>query len=79
MHPFHAIQRRGLAIASLLGLLALPASGVLAQGTPVTITFDDAVRLALKQNVAVRQAENAVATSTATVRQRSAAFLRRSP
>lgn len=75
MHPFHAIQRRGLAIASLLGLLALPASGVLAQGTPVTITFDDAVRLALKQNVAVRQAENAVATSTATVRQRSAAFL----
>lgn len=45
------------------------------QQAPVTITFEDAVRLALKQSVAVRQAENTLEASDATIRQRSAAFL----
>lgn len=44
-------------------------------GPTVTITFEDAIRLALKQSAAVRQAENTVASSSATVRQRSSAFL----
>lgn len=51
--------------------IVLPAQ----QQTPVTITFEDAVRLALKQSVAVRQAENTLESSEATIRQRSAAFL----
>ncbi len=54
--------------------VAMPAA-VDAQQTPVSITFEDAVRLALRQNVAVRQAENALAAGEATLRQRSAAFL----
>lgn len=62
------------AFALCLAIPGLTTRGT-AQGTPITITFDDAVRLALTQSVAVRQAENTVATSTATVRQRSSAFL----
>lgn len=40
-----------------------------------SITFADAVRLVLSQSVGVRQAQNTVETSTATVRQRQSAFL----
>ena len=39
------------------------------------ITFDDALRIALQQNTAVRQAENAAAMNSATVAQQKLAFL----
>ena len=40
-----------------------------------TITFDDAIRIALRQNTALRQANNSAALSSATVRQQRLSFL----
>jgi outer membrane protein len=40
-----------------------------------TITFDDALRIALQQNTGVKQAENAAAMNSATVTQQKLAFL----
>lgn len=73
MLSFHSISVRRAAIALSVATMGLT-SHAAAQGA-ITVTFDDAVRIALKQSVAVRQAENSVATSSATVRQRSSAFL----
>ena len=42
---------------------------------PQHITYDDAVAIALRQNVTVKQAENATQLSDATVRQQQKAFL----
>lgn len=42
---------------------------------PVSVTFDDAVAIALKQNAAIRQALNAVESSSAAVRQARQQFL----
>jgi outer membrane protein len=42
---------------------------------PTTITFDDAVRIALRQNTAVLQAQNSSALDAATVRQQKLQFL----
>lgn len=58
-----------------VALTAPPLGAQTATPPTATITFDDAIRLVLKQSVSVRQAENTVATSDATVRQRSSAFL----
>src|SRR5215470_7042420 len=44
-------------------------------GGPQRITYDDAVAIALRQNVSVKQAENATQLSDATVRQQQKAFL----
>lgn len=55
-----------LAAASVAGAQAPP---------PQRITFDDAVAIALRQNVSVKQAENAAQLSDATVRQQQKQFL----
>lgn len=54
---------------------ALAAASVAGAQTPRRITYDDAVSIALKQNVSVKQAENATQLSDATVRQQKQAFL----
>ncbi|HEV8216217.1 MAG TPA: TolC family protein, partial [Gemmatimonadaceae bacterium] len=55
-------------------LAAASAAG--AQGSaPQRITYDDAVAIALKQNVSVKQAENATQLSDATVAQQQKALL----
>ena len=55
-------------------LIVAPALG--AQAAPQqTITFDDAIRIALRQNTALRQANNAAALSSASVRQQRLSFL----
>jgi outer membrane protein len=56
------------------GILVAPALG--AQTAPTqAITFDDAIRIALRQNTTLRQANNASALSSATVRQQKLALL----
>src|SRR5215203_6995129 len=57
--------------------LSVAASAVGAQ-TPApsqTITFDDAIRIALRQNTTLAQANNSAALSSATVRQQRLSFL----
>ena len=55
-------------------LIVAPALG--AQAAPQqTITFDDAIRIALRQNTTLRQANNAAALSSASVRQQRLSFL----
>ena len=51
--------------------LTLFAGAAMAQQTPAakTITFDDAVSIALRENIGVRQAQNAVTLESASVRQ----------
>jgi outer membrane protein len=53
----------------------LAAASVAGAQSPQRITYDDAVAIALKQNVAVKQAENATELSGTTVRQQQNAFL----
>jgi outer membrane protein len=66
--------RRGLALT--LALVAAPAGALSAQtAPPATITFAQALELALRQNTTVRQAANAAALSTATVQQQRLQFL----
>lgn len=52
-----------------------PAATAPAAGEPRTITFDDAVRIALRQNGTLRQAVNAAALDTVAVRQQRMQFL----
>jgi len=49
--------------------LTLAAGTAVAQQAPRTITFDDAVSIALRENIGVRQAQNAVTLESASVRQ----------
>lgn len=74
-----SIMTRATGAAAFAALLAALAPQAAAQRpvdtTAVTVTFDEAVRLALRQSVAVRQATNAAASSEATIRQRSLALL----
>jgi outer membrane protein len=74
--PMKSGARAALALALLAGV-AFPARAQRVAGdtTGVAVTFDDAVRLALRQSLTVRQAANASAASEATVRQRSLALL----
>ncbi|MDQ3949243.1 MAG: TolC family protein [Gemmatimonadota bacterium] len=60
---------------SVITALALSAIPLGAQSPPRTITFDDAVGIALKQNVAIRQAQNATALDETAVRQQQLQFL----
>ncbi|HEY9228040.1 MAG TPA: TolC family protein [Gemmatimonadaceae bacterium] len=53
----------------IAGGIALAAATVAAAQQPKRITFDDAIGIALEQNVAVRQAKNTVALGQATVQQ----------
>lgn len=61
----------GLACAAVLGAGAEAA----AQEPPRTITYDEAIEIALRQNVAVQRAENAVALRSSDVAQKKAQFL----
>lgn len=63
-----------LLLLSALAPVVLPAQGV-TPVAPSTITFADAIRLVLNQNVSVRQAQNTVESGSATIRQRQSAFL----
>lgn len=78
-HGIARLLHRTLVQASLLALMATPVMAQAPRGavdtTAVPVTFDDAVRLALRQSVTVRQATNSSAASEATVRQRSLALL----
>ena len=57
-----------------LALVAAPMLG--AQSTPSqTITFDDAIRIALRQNTTLQAANNSAALSSASVRQQKLSFL----
>ena len=57
-------------------LLVAAASALGAQGAPQqTITFDDAIRIALRQNTALQQANNAAELNSADVRQQRLSFL----
>jgi outer membrane protein len=62
---------RALFAAFALGVSPLAAQ----ESAPRRITFDDAVGIALKQNVAVRQAQNATALDETAVRQNQLQFL----
>src|SRR5918992_2455922 len=63
-------------IRSIITALAVIAAPLAAQQTaPQTITFDDAVGIALKQNITVRQAENTTELGAAAVRQQQLQFL----
>ena len=67
----------GVTVVAAGSLAAPPVS---AQQPPAsaprkTITFDDALRLALQQNTTVKQAENTAAMNSATVTQQKLAFL----
>ena len=63
---------RAIITALALAVSAAPLAG---QSAPQRITFDDAVGIALKQNVTVRQAENATELEQTAVRQSQLAFL----
>src|SRR5213083_2729772 len=74
------VSRRGAVL--LVTAVALGATRVGAQqpapgaAPPATVvTFDQALKLALTQNVGVRQAQNSAALSSATVTQQKLAFL----
>ncbi|MBL0940096.1 MAG: TolC family protein [Gemmatimonadaceae bacterium] len=69
------MHRTALQLVAVTLTALLPLSHALQAQTATTVTFEDAVRLALKQSVTVRQASNTAANSEATVRQRSQALL----
>jgi outer membrane protein len=58
-----------------LALLIATPVALGAQATPQTITFDDAIRIALRQNTTLQQANNASASNAAAVRQQRLSFL----
>ena len=71
-----------LAIASLTPVLGAQqttptstTSSATTSGPTQTITFDDAIRIALQQNTTLEQANNAAALDAATVRQQRLSFL----
>jgi outer membrane protein len=86
MHPyidrFH-IRRRATIVALSLAVAALAApSGAqsvagagTAATTPATITFNDAIAIALRQNATLKQSENAAAMSATNVTTKKSAFL----
>ena len=60
----------------LLSLIAVAAPVLGAQTSPAqTITFDDAIRIALRQNTTLRQANNAASLNAASVKQARLSFL----
>lgn len=69
--PLHETFRAAFLCASAVLLFASPLSGQ----SPRTITYDDALRIALQRNVAVRIAQNAQATDAVSVNQSRMQFL----
>jgi outer membrane protein len=65
----------GRIINNAVVLAALSAMSLAAQQAPRTITFDEAVTIALHRHTGVLQAENAMAADEATVRQEKLGFL----
>jgi outer membrane protein len=65
-------MHRSIITTLALGVFATPLA---AQAAPRTIPFNDAVGIALKQNVAIRQAQNANALDETAVRQQRLQFL----
>lgn len=55
--------------------VAASAAGAQTPAAPATITFDEAIRIALRQNTTLAQANNSAALSSATVRQQRLSFL----
>jgi len=77
-------QRFGIALAALVAAASAGAPALAAQTTPQTraaasqprtITFNEALQIALRQNGTLRQAVNAAALDTVAVRQSKNAFL----
>lgn len=62
-------------LAGLLLAAIAPALGAQASAPAQTITFADAIRIALKQNTTLQQANNSAALDAANVRQQRLAFL----
>lgn len=72
-----AVPRLTLAVLTAL-MVAIPAAAqqpVPAPQPGSTITFDDALRLALRQNISIRQARNTIESSEASVRQARMQFV----
>lgn len=61
-------------VLTLIAAVA-PVLGAQTAGPAQTITFDDAIRIALKQNTTLEQANNAAALDAANVRQQRLSFL----
>ena len=59
----------------LFTLVVASAAGAQTPASNQTITFDDAIRIALRQNTTLQQATNSAALSSATVRQQKLALL----
>src|SRR5690348_646769 len=55
--------------------VAASAAGAQTSAPSQTITFDDAIRIALRQNTTLAQANNSAALNAATVRQQRMSFL----
>src|SRR5690349_19772229 len=56
-------------------VVAASAAGAQTSAPSQTITFDDAIRIALRQNTTLQQATNSAALSSATVRQQKLGLL----
>ncbi|MEO8624243.1 MAG: TolC family protein, partial [bacterium] len=65
----------GVALAIGAGAFAHSASAQTAASTPDTITFADAVNIALRQNTTLKASENALSLSSTVVTARKEAFL----
>jgi outer membrane protein len=76
-HKYRAVVGAALVAATTLGARTVVAQqpSATAPAPARTITFDDALRLALQQNTTVKQAENSAAMNSATVTQQKLAFL----
>ncbi|MFL5607385.1 MAG: TolC family protein [Gemmatimonadaceae bacterium] len=79
---FHARRRATVAALGLMvAALTAPAGAqsvaatAAASTTPATITFNDAIAIALRQNATLKQSENAAAMSATNVASRKSAFL----
>ena len=70
-----SLFRRITAVAFTAGLVLPAVNAGAQQPTPTRITFDDAVGIALKQNVSVRQAENTAALGQTAVKQQKLQLL----
>src|SRR4051812_32805683 len=68
-----SLKGLGGALALVLGSVGL--AGAQAPARPVSITFEQAISIALKQNTSLKQAENASDLSAATVQQAKMQFL----
>src|SRR6266446_744260 len=73
--PRHDTSEANMNFRYTLFLLALAAAGALGAQQPRRITFNDAIAIALEQNIAVKQAKNATLLTAATVQQQKMQLL----